>query len=75
MNQEDKIYVVALHEASIEILTLLHDYMCYCDHCGKRNCAGRLSQSKLPPALDTKLVLLAIETGITNLINARIKEQ
>lgn len=44
-----------------ELIEKLHEEFGYCGHCGKRECLGRKSYSKLPITLNTDTVLKIIE--------------
>lgn len=50
-----------MHTMKEVILTELHELVGLCGHCGKRNCAGRKSQSFLPGEIPYEKVIEAID--------------
>jgi hypothetical protein len=44
------------------LMLILHERVGVCYHCGKRTCAGRKSQTRLPLTIRTDDLCAAIET-------------
>ena len=43
----------------------LHKAIGYCGHCGKKTCAGKQSNSKLPESIPTRLLVEAFDAAAT----------
>lgn len=62
----DDMSLLAAHDAEMkaealeDFLSLLHEAVGFCGHCGKRACAGRQSNSRLPGEINLDVVLNAI---------------